>query len=109
MPDISGFKKDKDGYWIKKDPDAYLSYTVDWSDWMPSGGSITSSTFTTSTVSGDADPIVIEASTTIGNNAVVEISGGTAGNIYIITNTITTNNSLTDVRRFKIVVEQRYI
>lgn len=109
MPDISGFKKDKDGYWILKDPGAYLTYTVDWDDWLSTSDGLATSAFTTSTVSGDASPLVINASTIISDQAVAEISGGTAGNIYTITNTVTTNNSLTDVRRFKIKVEQRYI
>jgi len=109
MPDISGFKKDTIGSYIVKDPEAYLTYTVDWVDWVPGGDSLSTSTFTTSTISGDAAPIVIAATTTIGAQAVVEISGGSAGELYTITNTITTTNGETDIRRFRIRVEQRYL
>lgn len=109
MPDTSGFKKDTIGSYIAKDPGAYLTYTINWSDWLPGGDNLDTSTFTTSTVSGDAAPLTIAASTIIGSNAVVEISGGTAGEIYTITNTITTTNGEIDKRRFRIKVEDRYL
>lgn len=109
MPDTSGFKKDTVGSYIVKDPGAYLTYTVDWVDWLPGGDNLDTSTFTASTISGDASPLVIAANTIITTQAVVEISGGTAGEIYTVTNTITTTNGETDKRRFRIKVEDRYL
>ena len=109
MPDFSGFKSATSGAYIEKDPEAELTYTVDWSEWMPPTTHLQSTTFVTSTIADDPNPIVIGNGTVILDTATVIISGGSAGNIYTITNTITTDNSDTDVRRFKIKVENRFL
>ena len=109
MPDFSGFKNATAGAYIEKDPGAELTYAVDWSDWLPSGTNLDSIEFTVNSISGDTAPIIVGSSTIIDNRATVILSGGTAGNIYTITNTIVTDNSDTDVRRFRIKVEERYL
>ena len=41
---LTGFKQDRVGAYIEKDPFAVLDYTLDWSNWMPSGEVISSAT-----------------------------------------------------------------
>lgn len=109
MPTQTGFKKDIQGSWILKDPGAYLTYTIDWSDWLSLGANLSTSTWTIETIPGDTTPITNEGTSIIDNQAVIQLQGGKAGEMYTITNTVTTDDGLTDVRRFRIKVEQRYL
>ena len=109
MPDISGYKRDVVGAYIEKDPAATLDYTVDWSDWMPLSSNLNTAVFTTSTITGDTAPLTIDSTAVVNDLAVAVISGGTAGEIYTITNTITTDNSETDSRQFRIKVVKRQL
>ena len=110
MADTSGYKRNITGAYIVKDPGATLEYTVDWSEWLNTGTEISTSAFAISTISGDAAPVTNGGDSIVNTNqCVVELSGGTSGNIYTITNTITTDNAETDVRRFQLVVEERYL
>lgn len=111
MTDITGFKQDIVSSYIPKDPDSQLTYTVDWTDWMPTGSTLSTVAVAISTISGDTDPLtnVVSGIVTSTEKAYVTLSGGTAGNIYTIKVTITTDNGDTDVRRFRVKVEERYI
>jgi hypothetical protein len=109
MTTQTGFKQDVTGSYIDKDPAAILIYTMDWSQWISPGDAIASSTFAVSTIAG-ASNVVIETSSvqTADHRALVELSGGTAGSTYIVTNTITTENGAVDARRFKLKVVDRF-
>jgi hypothetical protein len=110
MPDISGFKQDVIGAYIDKDPAAQLTYTVDWTEWLLSGVTLSTSSFSASTISGDTAPLTIGTAVIIDNKrATAIISGGKAGEVYTVTNTITTSNGDTDRRRFRIRVLERYL
>jgi len=111
VTDITGFKKDIVSSYIPKDPDSELTYTVDWTDWMPTGSTLSTVATTVSTISGDTDPLTIDGSgiVTSTEKAYVTLSGGTAGEVYTIKVTITTDNGDVDVRRFRVKVEERYI
>lgn len=109
MTQLTGFRSDRKGSFIEKDPDAYLDYSVDWSDWMNSQDSIETSSFTIETIDGDPNPLTTDQNTfSSGTNiATVWLEGGTPGNHYRVTNTITTANDLTDERFFRIFVKER--
>lgn len=109
MPDLSGYKKSNTGAFIEKDPAAELTYSVNWTDWMPTGTNLATTTFTVNSIDGDPAPLTIGTTAVINNMAVAVISGGTAGNIYTVVNTITTDNSDVDVRRFQIRVVERHL
>ena len=110
MPDTSGFQADHKGRaYIEKDPNAELSYAVDWSDWMPISTSLDISSFTVSTIAGDADPLTVGGSSILNDQAIVNLTGGTAGNTYTVTNNITSDNLDVDSRRFLVVVKERYL
>lgn len=107
MPSLTGFKQDQVGAYIEKDPYAVLDYTLDWTDWMPSGDTITSATVTAETISGDSAPLTIDNTTNTTVLVTADISGGTAGNIYNVEYRIVTTNGLQDSRNFRITVLER--
>lgn len=110
MPDTSGFKRDVVGSYIEKDPVAVLTYTVSWINWLESGVSLATSEFTTSTIANDPSGIVVSSPVVVdGNKATISLSGGSVGNTYTITNTVTTNNGQTDSRRFRVDVRERQL
>jgi uncharacterized protein YraI len=108
----TGFKQDLLGSYIEKDPSATLTYCIKWTDWLGSD-TISSSTwavssFTTSTV----DTTALSVTNTAINSstyAVVTLTGGTEGNIYTVTNRITTNHDLIDSRAFRVKVNKRFV
>lgn len=83
-----------------KDPTAILDYAVDWSAWL-SGDTIATSTWTVPTgltlVRLDFTP----------SQGVAWISGGTVGQTYFLTNTITTAAGREDSRMITVLVENR--
>jgi hypothetical protein len=101
----SGFRKDITGQYIVKDPAAVLDFSVDWSDWAKTGETISTSVFA---IEGTAGNLTLTNQTILSNVTSVTISNGYEGNTYVIKNTITTNASNTDIRRFKLKVEKRY-
>jgi len=109
MTTITGYKQDHKGSYISKDPNAQLVYQMDWTtDWMPTGDQLSTVNYTVETISGDANPVVIESSGIQGGLAYVELSGGSDKNVYTVTCNITTNDGITDSRRFRIKCEERY-
>lgn len=83
-----------------KDPSAILDYAIDWSTWLGSD------TIATSTWSASAG-ITINSNTNTTTRATVWLSGGTAGNTYQLTNTITTAGGRTDQRTIAVEVKDR--
>jgi hypothetical protein len=109
MPNLTGYKKDNVGTYIFKDPAGVLDYTLDWSEYLTSGDTLSSCTVTIETISGDASPLTLDSSSITTNTATAIISGGTAGNKYNVEYTITTSDSKTDSRNFRIFVQERQI
>jgi hypothetical protein len=99
-----------DNKWtIDKDPDAILEYSVDWSSWLATGDTISTSNWvaeTGLTVMGTPVPIV-----TGGNITTAWLAGGTAGNSYLVTNSIVTAlpspGGRTEDRSFVVKVAER--
>lgn len=85
----------------RKDPDAVLDYTWDWSDWLPSGDTITA----VSAVATTGITVANQTNTTTGHT--IWLSGGTEGNEYTVTSRVTTAGGRTDDRSIKVRVEQR--
>ena len=107
MATLTGYLRDSKGIYIDKDPSAVLDYTLDWSEYTQAGDSVSTATWTTSVISGDAAPLTIGVASVNNDKATVLISGGTAGNIYTVTCAITTTENLVDRRNFRIVVKNR--
>jgi len=107
MPSLTGYKIDQVGTYIDKDPYAVLDYTLDFTNWMPTGDTISTITVTAETISGDSAPLTIDSSTNNDYLATAYISGGTAGNIYNVEYKIDTTNGLKDSRNIRIKILER--
>jgi hypothetical protein len=97
--------------YLEKDPVAVLTYSVNWTEWLIGSDALSNSVVTVSTITGDPTPITIvtQGYQLLSNVAYAELSGGSSGNTYTVTNTITTEDGNTDARRFRIRVSERYI
>lgn len=85
---------------IDKDPNAVLDYRVDWSEWL-AGDTIVASTWVVeSGIVNDLDTF----NTTM---AVIWLSGGTLGEIYTVTNRITTALGRIDDRTFLVEIKNK--
>lgn len=85
-----------------KDPDATLDYSIDWEPWLD-GDLISTSDWV-----ADAGLTIVNGSKSFTNTvATVFVQGGTAGQNYNLTNTITTVGSRTDERTITIRVRNR--
>lgn len=109
MATITGFYKDNTGYVIDKDPESRLDYQLTWGDWLPSGDTITASTWTAETISGDTDNLNVTSDEFTDTTTTVTVNGGTEGNIYRLYNQITTNGGLIERRFFRVKVKSRSI
>ena len=87
-----------------KDPSAVIDYQQDWSDWLAAGETITTSSWavTPTTLS----PLAVDSDTETTTAATVWLSGGLAGQVYRVTNTIVTSAARTEQRSIVIRVEQ---
>jgi hypothetical protein len=86
-----------------KDPGAVLDYAINWGGgYLQSGETLSSSIWTIF----PADMTQNSASSAAGV-ASITVSGGTAGQIYQLTNRITTSQGRTDERSITVRVEQR--
>lgn len=86
---------------FRKDPDSVLDYGIDWSDWLASGETISTSTWTVPTgITEDSDLNGDEST-------LIWLSGGTAGTTYTLANKIVTSDGRTVERTIEIIVGQR--
>ena len=88
---------------VKKDPQAVLDYGFDWSGsgWLAVGETISTSNWTVEAgITKDSD-------TNDTTTTTIWLSGGTAGEDYTVTNTITTSASRTDERSIIVAVRER--
>jgi len=84
------------------DPDAKLDYTVDWTTWL-GVDEISTSVWVIPTGLVQASP----APSHDGAKATVWISGGMVGQVYTVTNRITTAAGRTEDRSFALRVAQK--
>ena len=109
MTTQTGFKQDTYGSYIDKDPAAVLVYSLNWNDWIETNESVANSVMTVSTISGDPNAMTIKSSGFTGNVTYAELQHGSAGNVYTVTNTITTSDGSVDARRFRVKVLNRNV
>lgn len=107
MATLTGFKQDRVGIYIEKDPYAVLDYTLDWENWMPTGEVISAISVTAETISGDSTPLAVDSSTNNDYLVTAYLSGGTAGKVYNIEYRITTDGGKKDSRNIRIKVLER--
>jgi hypothetical protein len=103
----TGFYQTIQGLTIQKDTEAQLIYTFEWSDWLPTGDSISVVSYTITARANDPDPLIKVSSSKSGTKTFVELSNGQEGKTYIVTCQITTANGLVDRRNFRVKVLAR--
>jgi hypothetical protein len=86
---------------MTKDPNARLDFAVDWSAWLPSGDSITSSLWLA------PEDLATDTPSINGATTIVWISGGVAGRTYQVTNRVTTAAGRVDDRTLRITITNR--
>lgn len=104
----TGFKQDTLGIHIAKDPQAVLTYTFDWAEWLPQGDTVTVCTYTIQARANDPTPLVqITTGIQGGDTTFVKLSGGSVNKVYTVTCNVTTQDGLVDRRNFRVKVENR--
>jgi hypothetical protein len=104
---ISGFEQSIQGLTTRKDTNAQLIYTFDWSDWLPTGDTITASNYVITARANDPDPLAIHTQGSTSTTTYVELKEGQEGKVYSVSVQITTANGLIDRRTFRVKVERR--
>jgi hypothetical protein len=88
---------------IPEDATADLDYTVDWTGWLLAGETIATSTWVVPVGMTQVTP----APSIAGGKTTVWLTGGTAGQSYVVANHITTSQGRQDQRTFTVYVEAR--
>ncbi len=84
-----------------KDPDGIIDYTVRWTSWLPSGDTISSSSWT-------VPPGIVKVSESNDTvDAVIFLASGTVGVIYPVTNRIVTAGSRQNDQTISILIEEK--
>jgi len=109
---LTGFKRDNQGIYINKDPDANIEYALDFVDYLNTGDSLSTATVTLGTITGDSAPLAFPTNAATdtnisGTKVIFRVEAGTAGNIYPVQVQITTADGDTDSRHFRIVVKDK--
>ena len=103
----TGFEQTNTGLNIDKDAEAQLTYTFDWSQWLPTNDTISAVEYSVAARRNDPAAMVIENSGKTDTQTYVELSGGAEGKVYIVTAKVTTSDGLVDRRNFRINVVAR--
>lgn len=103
----TGFVQTVQGLTITKDTEARLFYTFDWSQWLPTGDSLSTVAYSIRARVNDPDPLINESSGISGNNTYIELSNGQENKTYLVSCLITTSNGLIDRRNFRVKVQAR--
>jgi hypothetical protein len=108
MTTITGYQQDKEGTWIQKDRLATLTYTLDWSEWLPTGATVSAVSYSLTNPAYNPTPMTLGSSgVQSGTKTYVVLAAGTKGKIYTVTAQITLDSGQTDRRSFRVKVEDR--
>lgn len=88
-----------------KDPDAVLDYSVDWTEALEDGESLLAAEWIVHPE--DAGGLAILSEATAGTLRSATVSGGRPGDLYRLTNRVTTDQGRTHDRSFLIRIAQR--
>lgn len=104
----AGFVVTNTGLEIDKDPEASLTYTFDWSEWVESGDTVATVEYDVAARRNDPTPPTLEGSGVSGDyKTFVTLSGGQTNKTYIVTAKVTTSDGLIDRRNFRLNVVNR--
>jgi hypothetical protein len=105
----TGFQRDVQGYWIEKDPESQLIYTLDWSEWLLTNDEITSVQYTVSPTDHNDDINIVSQGISLFYTTFVELEGGVVNTTYTVTALITTQSGFRERRAFRIKVKNRQV
>jgi hypothetical protein len=104
----TGFEQTNYGLYVTKDPAAELTYTLDWSEWLEDGDTVSTATWSVRARRNDPTPVnVVNNGIANSTETYVTLSGGQADKNYVVTVEIDTANGLTDSRYFTLQVKER--
>ena len=91
---------------LLKDPQAVLDYAIDWGiDYLGAGDILTASSW--SVEPDEAGGVQVVGSSVGDTVSTVQVTGGSSGRIYRLSNQVTTLNGRTDDRSIVLRVEKR--
>lgn len=109
-----GFRLSAAGDWIEKDPAAVLNYGLCFDEYLQEGDTIATASWTVAVGLTKVSDAVNVAPMTVrgkeraaGTVALVRLSGGTAGQSYLVTCRITTDLGDVDDRSFTVRVKEK--
>jgi hypothetical protein len=103
----TGFEQTLQGLVITKDPEAKLTYALDWSEWLPTGDSLSSSTWQIVSRINDPTPLIKVSNGIQGTKTYIQLDNGQGGKTYTLYVKIITVDGLEDRRFFKVKVADR--
>jgi hypothetical protein len=103
-----GFEQTSTGLNVTKDVQAQLTYTLDWSEWLETGDSIASCTWTIAARVNDPTPLTqVATGIQSGTKTYITLAGGQVSKTYIVTARVVTADGLIDRRNFRVLVDNR--
>ena len=104
----TGFEQTIQGLTIQKDTEAKLVYTLDWTDWLPTGDTISTAVWAIQARANDPDPLIKESDgIQSSKKTYIELSNVQQGKTYTVHAKVTTVNGLIDRRSFRVKVQDR--
>jgi hypothetical protein len=107
MAITQGFVQTVQGLQIAKDPEAKLTYTLDWAQWLPQGDQLDTATWEIVARANDPDPLVRINNGIQGSKTYITLDEGQVGKSYTVYCKVVTVDGLEDRRFFKVKVENR--
>jgi len=105
MTATTGFERDNQGFFIRKDPESVMDYFVDYSTFLESGDSISTHTITADT------GLTVDSSEILNGDKKIKmiLSGGTENTTYDVKADVDTADGLTMIHRFRVKCEKIYL
>ena len=107
MAITQGFVQTIQGLQISKDPEAKLTYALDWAEWLPAGDSIATATWEIIVRVNDPAPLIKVSNGITGTKTYIKLDNGQVGKSYTVYVKIVTVDGLEDRRFFKVKIENR--
>jgi hypothetical protein len=107
MAITQGFVQTIQGLQIAKDPEAKLTYTLDWAQWLPQGDQLSTVTWEIVARANDPDPLLKVNDGIQGTKTYITLDEGQVGKSYTVFCKVDTVDGLEDRRFFKVKVENR--
>jgi hypothetical protein len=101
---MAGFEKDDEGYFIYKDANASKEYNIDYSQWLIDGDTIANVVWTIPNGLVKENEGIKPPENQI---IFVKLSGGIAGENYLVTAHITTINGREDDNSFRVIIREQ--